>query len=220
MKAKYPDLFRRFRFTRRWSRWWFARNFDWSYKRGSTSGQKLPVDWEDQRAAMVHRVAATASKYNIIKPCFIINWDQTGVVLMPASKYTYSSKKSKQVPIVGKDDKRQITAVVASTLEGEMLPLQLIFTGQDHNKKEQKAVPQLDEVTAKRVRDWHLTQTSNHWSSLDSMQDYIRLIIKKWVEKKAAEHSIAQPHVILLIDCWSVHTSAAFRDWMKRFFPT
>ena len=35
------------------------------------------------------------------------------------------------MPVVGLEEKRQITAVVASTLNGELLPLQLIFQGQD-----------------------------------------------------------------------------------------
>ena len=135
-KAKYPDVFRRFRFTRRWCRQWFGRTFDWTYKRGSTGGQKLPADWEVQCNAMVQRVSATAAKHDIRHPCFIINWDQTSCILVPAGKYTYANVKSKQVPIVGKDEKRQITAVVASTLEGDMLPLQLIFTGQDKKQAE------------------------------------------------------------------------------------
>ena len=52
------------------------------------------------------------------------------------------------------------------------------------------------------------------------MKDYIRLIIKKWVDSKAREHNILLPHVILLIDCWSVHTSKAFREWIKGAYPT
>ena len=51
------------------------------------------------------------------------------------------------------------------------------------------------------------------------MKDYIRLIIKKWVDSKAREHNILLPHVILLIDCWSVHTSKAFREWIKGAYP-
>ena len=112
VKAKHKELYKKFKFTRRWCRWWFGRTFDWTYKRGSTSGQKLPVDWEVQCANMVKRVSATAAKHKIQHPCFIINWDQTGCVLVPASKYTYSNIKVKQVPIVGHDEKRQITAVV------------------------------------------------------------------------------------------------------------
>src|SRR5579862_6661325 len=109
---------------------------------------------------------------------------------MPAPKHTYHHVKDKQVPIVGQEEKRQITAVVASTLEGGLLPLQLIFKGQDKNKKERKAVPSLGEVDTKRTRNWHLTQTYNHWSTLESMKDYIRLIIHPWVQAKAREHKV------------------------------
>ena len=89
---------------------------------------------------MGKRVAAAAAKYNITQPCFIINWDQTAVLLQQASAYTMADCKLKQVPMTGKEEKRQITAVVASTLGGDLLPLQLVFTGQDKNKAQQKAV--------------------------------------------------------------------------------
>jgi hypothetical protein len=121
------------------------------------------------------RVAATADSHNIIHPCFIINWDQTAVLLVQSHKYTYHHIKDKQVPVTGLEEKRQITAVVAGALSGELLPLQLIFAGQDKNPKQQKAVPTLDAVTHSGVREegWRLTQTRNHWSSLVSMQDYV-----------------------------------------------
>ena len=138
---------------------------------------------------------------------------------MPAPKYTYHHVKEKQVPVIGQEEKRQITAVVASSLSGDLLPLQLIFKGQDTNRKQQKAVPTLGEVDTRRTREWHLTQTYNHWSTLQSMKDYIRLIIHPYVQSKAREHKLAAPHCVLLLDCWSVHTSAEFRTWMEKAYP-
>jgi hypothetical protein len=217
--AKCPDLMKECSFSRRWCRKWFAHHFSWTYKKATTSGQKLPVDWEEKVARMVKRVSGTAAQHNIVHPCFIINWDQTGVVLMQASKYTYHDIKSKQVPVAGQDDKRQITAVVASTLDGDLLPLQLIFKGQDRNKQQQKAVPALGEVDTKRTRGWHLTQTNNHWSSLDSMKDYIRGIVRPWVEQKGKELGVVSPHCVLLLDCWSVHKSKEFITWMAKAYP-
>ena len=219
INAKYPQLLRQQSFSRRWCRKWLALTLPWSYKRGTTSGQKMPIDWEQQCQDMVKRVSAKAAQYNILHPCFIINWDQTGVHLMKASNATYADIKDKQVPMIGQDEKRQITAVVTSSLAGDLLPLQLIFTGQDANKKQQKAVPTLNVVTTARTRDWHLTQTKNHWSSLESMKDFIRAIINPYVAAKGREHGVHVPHCVLLLDCWSVHTSKAFRDWMARSYP-
>ena len=59
----------------------------------------------------------------------IINWDQTGVRIVPCDSWTMEKKGKKQVDIVGKDDKREITALLAATLSGNMLPPQLLYTG-------------------------------------------------------------------------------------------
>ena len=46
---------------------------------------------------------------------------------MSANNATFSNVKQRQVPMIGQDEKRQITAVVTSTLDGDLLPLQLTF---------------------------------------------------------------------------------------------
>ncbi len=219
VKAKYPNRFKRRSFGRGWCRKWLARTLPWTYKRGTTSGQKLPLDWEEQCEGMVKRVSAKAAQHNILHPSFIINWDQTAVLLMSANNSTYSHVKEKQVPMIGQDEKRQITAVVTSTLDGDLLPLQLIFKGQDKNKKQQKAVPSLNSITTRRTAGWHLTQTENHWSSLESMKDFIRIIIHPYIQAKGRQHNVTVPHCVLLLDCWSVHTSKEFRDWMTTCYP-
>ena len=220
LRAKNPDLLKQYSFSRRWCRKWFGQHFSWTYKKGTTGGQKLPEDWEEQCAKMVKRVSAKAAQHNITHPCFIINWDQTALLLMQGHGYTYHDVKDKHVPMIGQEEKRQITAVVTSTLDGDLLPMQLIFKGQDKNKQQQKAVPTLPEWVARRTREWHLTQTYNHWSSLESMKDLIRNIIKPWVEGKGREHNIHIPHCVLLLDCWSVHKGHEFREWMRRCYPT
>ena len=79
---------------------------------------------------MIHRIAILIDSYEITNPDLIINWDQSGVMLMPTYKHTYNKTGNDQVPIVALEDHRQITAVVGGTLAGNLLPLQLIFTGQ------------------------------------------------------------------------------------------
>jgi len=56
----------------------------------------------------------------------VINLDQTGVLLVPAATYTYEQQGAATVAVSGAEDKRQITAVLASSLAGDFLPLQLI----------------------------------------------------------------------------------------------
>ena len=52
-------------------------------------------------------------------PALIINWDQTGINYVPVSSWTMEVEGSKRVELVGKDDKRQITAVFAGSMVGD-----------------------------------------------------------------------------------------------------
>ena len=59
----------------------------------------------------------------------ILNWDHTGINVVPGSQWTMEAKGSKRVEAVGVNDKRQITAVLCAALSGGLLPLQLIHQG-------------------------------------------------------------------------------------------
>jgi hypothetical protein len=110
----------------------------------------------------------------------VINLDQTGLHLVPAGSRTYETKGSKQVPIAGMDDKRQITAVVASSLDGQLLPLQLIFQG-----KTDASLPQ--HTDASTLAGFHLKMSQVkpkilQWAleSWSSLREEKLLILKGW----------------------------------------
>lgn len=54
-----------------------------------------------------------------ISPELIINWDQIGVRLVSLASWTWEDKGVKRVEVVGQSDKRQITAVLAGTIQGD-----------------------------------------------------------------------------------------------------
>ena len=57
----------------------------------------------------------------------VLNLDQTPLSYVSLEKYTFSSKGSKNVPIKGLDDKRQITATFVVSATGSFLLIQLIY---------------------------------------------------------------------------------------------
>ena len=59
----------------------------------------------------------------------VINWDQTAIHYVPVGSWTIEKEGAQRVEIVGKDDKRQITAVLAGSLTGDFLPPQLVYQG-------------------------------------------------------------------------------------------
>ena len=74
---------------------------------------------------------------------------------------------AKQVELIGKDDKRQLTAVLAGSMSGKFLPPQLIYQG-----KTTRCLPYYEFPS-----DWHITFSVNHWSNEDTMKEYIDHII-------------------------------------------
>ena len=62
-------------------------------------------------------------------PHELLNWDQTGIKLVPSSSWTLDRQGVKRVEIAGATDQRLITAVFCGTLFGDFLPLQVIYQG-------------------------------------------------------------------------------------------
>ena len=52
---------------------------------------------------------------NNIPPDLIINWDQTGLKIVPTGEWTMNLAGEKVISIVGSDDKQEITAVLVGT---------------------------------------------------------------------------------------------------------
>ena len=82
----------------------------------------------------------------------IINWDQTGLNLVPASSWSMAAKGSKRVELKGQNDKCQITAVFCGSLLGEFLPIQLISGGKTERCHPKYPFP----------HDWLVTHSENH----------------------------------------------------------
>lgn len=132
---------------------------------------------------------------------------------MSASPWTYEMIGSRDVPLVGAEDKRQITACVAASLRGDLLPLQLIFQG-----KTARSLPTASPASiAARV---DVTCSDNHWSSQQTMQRWITHVLLPHSERMICTHELdSNAHILLLLDVWAVHKSAEFRGWLAREHP-
>jgi DDE superfamily endonuclease len=92
-----------------------------------------------------------------------------------------------------------------------MLPLQLIFGG-----KTKQVVPSGEAAELMQRTGHHLTNTANHWSTLETCKDFVLKILKPWwLMQKLSLRLLEHVKMVWLIDCWSVHISKAFREWLK-----
>ena len=77
-------------------------------RKDTTSKSKSSlVDFEEKEAAFLDAVTETVFMEEIPAE-FVLNWDQTGIKLVPSSVWTMERQGEKRMEMVGINDKRQI----------------------------------------------------------------------------------------------------------------
>ena len=159
-------------------------------KRRATSTSKVtPSNLDELRKNYLINIYSVV-KMEEIPDSLVINWDQTGMKIVPTSAWTMERKGTKRVEIAAADDKRQITGVFACSLEGNFLPIQLIFQG---------TTPRCLPKTVQFPKGWHLTCSQNHWSNESTMVDYIKYIIVPYVTEKRKSLGLSPTYPALAI---------------------
>ena len=107
----------------------FLKKMGLSWRAATKAARSQPHDFDKIQYSFFLRVGWLIRFYDIPKELFV-NLDETGVCLLPVTKRTWAKKGSKQVTIVGKDDKRQFTVIPVITAAGTYAcPAQLIWAG-------------------------------------------------------------------------------------------
>ncbi len=116
-------------------------------RKATTSKSKMSIsDFTQLKRAFLLDVYNTAQMEDI-PPEMIINWDQTGVKMVPTSCWTMNVVGAKRVEVYGLSDKRMITLVLCGSAVGEFFPPQVIYKGK---------------TDVIRRRSFHLTGTSRN----------------------------------------------------------
>lgn len=212
IESEEPALLEKLKLSNSFVSEWARQQMSYSWRVRTSAASKLPLDWRSQGVAMAKRIAFFMQAYKV-HPSLIVNMDQTGVHLAPVDNRTYESRGEKSVRVIGAEDKRQITACVASSLDGDLLPLQLIFQG----KTSACHPPVTAAATEARV---HLTHSDNHWSNQETMQQYISEVLIPYAERMMLAHNLpVDSHIVLVLDVWAVHKSEEFRLFLRTKYP-
>jgi len=140
-------------------------------RKPTTSKNKHTVkDFARVKKEFLQEVVTTVEMENI-PPELILNWDQTGIKIVPTTTWTMERRGSKRVEVVGTNDKRQITAVFCGTIQGDFLPVQLIYAGKTARCHPKFSFP----------AGWHVTHAKKHWSTEETMHQYIKFVILPYV---------------------------------------
>jgi hypothetical protein len=74
------------------------RRLNWVRRRASSSEHKLPLDFKEKQNEYINRISE-AIKNNNISDALVINWDQTGIHLVPTANWTMAEEGSEKVGI-------------------------------------------------------------------------------------------------------------------------
>ena len=158
-------------------------------RRGTTSKSKnLVENFEELKASFLEQVSTTVIM-DEIPPGLILNWDQTGLNLIPSSSWTMEQRGARRVEITGLNDKRMITAVFCGTLCGDFLPIQLVYQGKTDRCHPKYNFPE----------DWHITHSPNHWSTEETMKDYLNHILFPYINRVRASYDLDDDYPALAI---------------------
>ena len=186
----------------------------WSLRRSTRAGKKVPDGVTYILTNAFFRLVYTISE-NSITIELSVNTDQTLVTYAAGATETYAPKGSKQVEVVGKDEKRGFTLVVGISMNGDALPFQAIYAGSTPRSLPSPNAPDYKKAT-ETLKFRIESGGDNHWSTQSTMQSYVQHILVPYFEN----HRQDQNQIcIWQIDCWSVHRSAEFRDWMYKTYP-
>jgi len=170
------------RLNRHWA-YAFLKRMNFVKRKASTAKSKYSVtDFAEIKRSFLRSVIQTVTMEEI-PPELILNWDQTGIMIIPSSSWTMEERGATRVELTALKDKRQITC---GSIQGDFLPIQLIYKGTTNRCHPRYKFPV----------DWHITHTKKHWSTEATMIQYIQRIIVPYVN--ANRESSDQAAVVIL----------------------
>jgi hypothetical protein len=111
------------------------------------------------------------------------------------------------------EDKKQVTLVVSSITNGNIFPRQVVFICTTH-----RCLPPSNEGKLKCINSsWDLTFNENHWSTLETKKDFVHMVLLTYLHKQIQQLNLqTNQKLVWLINCWNVHKSKEFLDWIKK----
>lgn len=221
-----PEIFERkapdgsvFRCSDTFLRRFLHENMQWSERRATRDGRKIPADWEDQCMKATLRMVHDIKEYDIPSE-LIVNTDQTNMIYAQGTKVTWAPTGATQVSVHGADEKRAVTLCMSVANSGTLLPIQAVYQGATYRSTPKQTAPFYDETIAAGFRYEYGTKDT-YWSTQRTMVRLVDDIVAPYYAAQKDRLGLMQSHKSLWqIDIWSVHRSEEFRTWLRTNHPS
>ncbi|KAJ6525403.1 hypothetical protein B0H19DRAFT_1199117 [Mycena capillaripes] len=156
-------------------------------RKGTKAAQKLPADAEVQCENAFLRRAWNIKEHRI-----------------PGSRMTWAPHGSKQVALIGTDEKRAFTALVAISAKGEALPIQCVYAGKSGLSVPTASATNREECDAADFAFVFSGKRGNHWSNQKTMREWINDVVVPYLAHQRALLGLSPSQkALLIIDVWS-----------------
>ncbi len=152
----------------------------WSLRRSTRAAQKTPVDWQEQ-CTKTHICLAYVVKEEDVPAELIVNSDQTQLVYAQGTKVTWKKSGSKQVSVIGEDEKCAITLLVSIACSGTLFPLQSISQGHTMWVCPKPTALNYDKCQAAAF-PFEFSRTQTYWSTFHTMCLFVQHIFAPYFE--------------------------------------
>lgn len=212
-----PELFgiqlgrgKSFRCSESYVKRFLDRTLNWSLRKATRAGQKIPQNAPELLEKALLRMAMIVRDNGVL--------DQTQTIYSDGFVLTYAERGAKQVSVVGAEEKRAFTLLAGIAGGGEVLPLQAIYQGGTNRSLPRQDSPFYPEAVKLGFR-FEPSKTDTYWSTQETMELYVKHILVPYFNKHKQALKRPNQRCIWLIDVWSVHRSVDFRKFMKDNYP-
>lgn len=186
--------------TRTWAESFLSR-LGYVKRKGTRAARKIPDNFDAVQVEFLSKIENCVSQYDI-PDVLIINFDQTGINIVPTGKYTQDIEGSKQVEITGIDDKRQVTALLSVDLAGNFLPPHVIYKGKTEQCHPNYNFPP----------DWDIYHSENHWSNAHTMDHFLDNLLLPHIHKVRQDIGRPNQQALCIFDVFAAHRTNDFID--------
>ena len=191
--------------TKSWVRSLYTR-LRFKKRKATKAARKVPENSAELGDVFFNRIYDIKTKYNI-PPSMIIVYDEHSSSLFPVSEWTMEEEGARQVPLIGKEDKRCMT--VGTAFSGppfNMLKSQFIYEG-----KTNQCHPDVDWPPTVDV-----THSESHWSTESTICRIIDNSFHEYLQEQRAALMLRDDQFgLLLWDVFRSHTTRRVLDLLE-----
>lgn len=165
-----------FRCSESWVKKFVHQNLNWSFHHATHAAQKTPSNANQLCLDQFYHLTLTIHDCTIFDASFYVNIDQMNIVYQPTNTATYQDIGSKQVAIIGQEEKQVFTMLVGISASGDALPFQVIYCGKTACSLPSKTTPQFKDAQDLGFK-LCFSSTDTYWSTFPLVCNYVRNIL-------------------------------------------